>query len=172
MKRLVVPLEEFDLQSFVRNIIDFCREDVNPEIDPSSVIVSAKDYSLVPEWEPEDGNRDIEKEIVEEGLLLFFPFNAIDSDESHIKCADGNIYEIPAREDEDFDYDEFLPFIPDYMNMLGYAIRLDGKDLVIESAVHYLGAHVAPPPSIDPIENCGILDKALYEYIKGFVVKR
>ena len=58
------------------------------------------------------------------------------------------------------------------MNRLGYAIRLDGKDLVIESAVHYLGAHVAPPPSIDPIENCGILDKALEDYIKGFVVKR
>jgi hypothetical protein len=42
MKRLVVPLEEFDLQSFVRSIIDFCREDVNPEIDPQGVIVSAK----------------------------------------------------------------------------------------------------------------------------------
>lgn len=100
MKRLVVPLKEFDLQGFVRSIIDFCRKEVYSEIDPSSVIVSAKDYSLIPEWGPEDGNQNIEKELIEEGLLLFFPFTAIDSDESHLKCADGNIYEIPDCEDD------------------------------------------------------------------------
>jgi hypothetical protein len=39
-----------------------------------------------------------------------------------MKCADGNIYEIPDCEDKDIDYFEPNTVIPDYMNRLGYAI--------------------------------------------------
>ena len=164
------PVDKFDLKGFIQNTLEYCKQNVSEGIEPSSAIVISTGYSKPPK-QIDDGNRDLEKELIQDGLTLFFPF-AISSLDDTISCADGKTYKIPDYDDdENMESGEDITVLPDELNILGLTVRFIADCLVFETASHYLGSHVAPPPSIDPVENCGILDKAVDDYIKGFVVK-
>jgi len=124
------PIDKFDLKGFIQSTLEYCKQKVSEGIEPSSAIVISRGYSKSPK-QTEDGNRDLEKEIIQDGLTLFFPF-AISS--------------------------------------LDDTIRFYADCLVFETASHYLGAHVAPPPSIDFQENLGFLQEPIEGYISRFVI--
>jgi len=163
------PLDKFDLKGFIQNTLEYCERNVSEGIEPSSAIVISTGYSKPPK-QIEDGNRDLEKELVQDGLTLFFPF-AISSLDDTIRCADSKTYTIPDYDDnEGMESDEEIAVLPDEMNILGLTIRFYADCLVFETASHYLGAHVAPPPSIDIQDNLGFLQEPIEGYISRFII--
>ena len=103
-------------------------------------------------------------------MTLFFPF-AISSLDDTINCADGKTYKIPDYDDDESaeSYEE-ITVLPDEMNILGLTIRFYADCLVFETASHYLGAHVAPPASIDIQEKLGFLQEPIEGYISRFII--
>jgi len=164
------PIDKFDLKGFIQSTLEYCKQNVSEGIEPSSAIVIFKGYSKPPK-QIDDGNRDLEKEIIQDGLTLFFPF-AISSLDDTISCADGKTYKIPDYDDDESaeSYEE-ITVLPDEMNILGLTTRFYADCLVFETASYYLGAHVAPPPSIDIQEKLGFLQEPIEGYISRFVLR-
>ncbi len=164
------PLDKFDLKGFIQNTLEYCKQNVSEGIEPSSAIVISRGYSKQPK-QIEDGNRDLEKELIQDRLTLFFPF-AISSFEDTIRCADGKTYKIPDYDDdENMESGEDITVLPDELNILGLTVRFIADCLVFETANYYMGAHVAPPPSIDIQENLGFLQEPIEGYISRFVLR-
>jgi hypothetical protein len=109
------PLDKFDLKGFIQSTLEYCKQNVSEGIEPSSAIVIYRGHSKQPK-QIDDGNRDLEKELVQDRLTLFFPF-AISSFEDTIRCADGKTYAMP--DDESAESDEEITVLPDEMNILG-----------------------------------------------------
>jgi len=161
------PVDKFDLKGFIKSTLEYCKQKVSKGIEPSSAIVISRGYSKSPK-QIDDGNRDLVKELVQDRLTLFFPF-AISSLEDTIRCADGKTYAMP--DDESTESDEEITVLPDEMNILELTVRFYAGCLVFETASHYLGSHVAPPPSIDIQENLGFLQEPIEGYISRFVIR-
>ena len=161
------PVDKFDLKGLIQNTLEYCKQNVSEGIEPSSAIVISRGYSKQPK-QIDDGNRDLEKELIQDRLTLFFPF-AISSLEDTIRCADGKTYAMP--DDESAESDEEITVLPDEMNILGLTVSFCADCLVFETANYYLGTHVAPPPSIDIQENLGFLQEPIEGYILRFVLR-
>jgi len=162
MKR-VVEIGKFDLTGFTERVLDYCRRILNPEIDPTAGIVFAKDYSSVPESGEEGEKRNLQNEILEDDLMLFFPF-IMGGGEDSVVSADGKSWSFdPDDEDSEFS------ILSDPMTIYGLTLRKADESFIIESATHYLGACTFPPPFIDHIEDCGFLEKPMSDFVDLFV---
>ena len=83
-----VEIEKFDVVRFTEKTLDYCRTILDPEMEPTSGIGSAEENSSIPEFSDRK-ERDLRREILEENLMLFFPF-IMGRTESSIVSADGS----------------------------------------------------------------------------------
>jgi len=60
------PVDKFDLKGLIQNTLEYCKQNVSEGIEPSSAIVIFKGYSKPPK-QIDDRNRDLEKEIIQDG---------------------------------------------------------------------------------------------------------
>jgi len=160
-----VEIEKFDLMRFAEKTLDYCKTILDPEMEPTSGIGSAEDYSSVPEFSDRK-ERDLQREILEENLMLFFPF-IMGETESPIVSADGSSFSYDP-DDEDSEYS----ILSDPMIIYGFTIRKEDKNLIIESAAYYPGGCTFPPPFLEYKEDCSFLEEPMEKFIDSFIKAR
>jgi len=157
-----VEIEKFDVVRFTEKTLDYCRTILDPEMEPTSGIGSAEDYSSIPEFSDRK-ERDLRREILEENLMLFFPF-IMGVTESSIVSADGSSFSyVPDDEDSEFS------ILSDPMIIYGFTIRKEDENLVIESAAYYPGGCTFPPPFLEYKENLSFLEEPMEKFIDSFI---
>jgi hypothetical protein len=160
-----VEIEKFDLMRFAEKTLDYCKTILDPEMELTSGIGSAEDYSSVPEFSDRK-ERDLQREILEENLMLFFPF-IMGETESPIVSADGSSFSYDP-DDEDSEYS----ILSDPMIIYGFTIRKEDKNLIIESAAYYPGGCTFPPPFLEYKEDCSFLEEPMEKFIDSFIKAR
>ena len=160
MKQLTVPISEFDLSTFIKDILKFNKTVVSKEVDPSYAIVVVSEIGGIPNYGPESGGRDIYSELVDEGKRLFLPFSSSNIGEP-MPCADGNSYEI----DEDSD------FCMGDIDCVGYLVEKEGDNLLIQSAINAGGGCPVPPPSVELLEDCDVFEDGMREFLERYINK-
>lgn len=128
-------------------------------MDPAYSVAWVRNSGDIPQYDEDKDERDYLAELKEEGKMLYFTFSNTNVGDP-INCADGKEYEID--EDSDFCLGE--------ADTVGYLIRYDNGDLIINSAVNASGACVAPPPSIDLEADCDVFDEPMAKFIRKFIV--
>ncbi len=88
MKEIRIPLEHFGLEALLARTVEFLREWMSAEVDPTYGIVWVQSIGDVPVFGPESG-WDVLHALREEGKMVFFPFAFKDDDETLV-TADGN----------------------------------------------------------------------------------
>jgi hypothetical protein len=158
MEEKSITIDNFKLPQFIGSILEFLKTQVSKDFHPSWAIVSVSGPGEVPEYGPEDGNRDIESELINENKILFFPFSSSNVGEP-IPCADRKSYMI----------DEDSEFSLGYTDCAGYLFKYKGGSLIINSAVHAGGACIAPPPSVDIVEDCDVFELPMIEFLNKYI---
>jgi hypothetical protein len=154
MKEIIVPFEKFNFNGFVKEMLVFASEIMNPAYSVAWVYESG-DF---PEYDEDKEDRDYITELKEEGKCLYFTFSNVNIGDP-INCADGNEYEI----DEDSDF-----CIGD-VDTVGYLLQYKDGDLIINSAINAGGACTAPPPSVDIVLDCDVFNEPMERFIRKFI---
>jgi hypothetical protein len=161
MKEIRLPLNFFDLEGLLKQTIDFLKEQVSPEADPSFAMVWVENPGDVPTFGPQAGYDVLAA--IQGGKHVFFPF-AVYYDDLIVTCADGENYALELDEESD----ESECFI-DMKDAVGYLIQVQDDYVIIDPAIHAGGGSIAPPPSVDLCEDLGPLKKPMAEYIAQFI---
>ena len=164
MKDINVPLENFDLDGFINKTMDFLKAQASEDLDPSGSIYWVESPGRCPHDEGEKG-WDFRSKLLEGKVFLFFPFGFSDL-EGSFDCADGNSYtdrsgEAESAEDEDDDC-----LCGD--DIIGYLARVNDGSISIQFAICAL-AVCLPPPTVDLLTDCRVLEQPITQFIQGFV---
>jgi|GEM_PF-514550 len=162
MKEIQISLEEFDLEALLETTVQFLKEQVSPEVDPTYGIVWVQSNDDVPVFGPESG-WDVPSGLKKEGKIVFFPFARADADGT-FTCADGNTYGAAPDDEESDDY-----MLIGMEDSIGFLVQVKDGTVIINSAIHAGGACPGPPPSIDLSPDCGVLEKPMEKFIKDLV---
>ena len=161
MKYTNSEVDDFDFSGFIDTILKFNKTIISQDFDPTFAIVEVPEIGGVPIYGSENDGRDIYSELVNEGKRLFFPFSATNVGEP-IPCADGNSYELDEENGE---------LCMGVADSIGYLVEIENGKIVIHSAIHCGGACVAPPPSVDLLEDCEVFEEPMMEFLERFVGK-
>lgn len=162
MKEIRIPLEHFELEALLARTVEFLRECMSPEVDPTYGIIWVQSIGDVPVFGPESG-WNVLHGLRQEGKMVFFPF-AFKDDDGTLTCADGNTYR-QASTDEDTE-DGMLIGLED---SIGNLVQVKQGTIIFNSAIHAGGGCTGPAPSIDLRPDCGVLDKPMEKFIRGFI---
>jgi len=170
MKKLIIAEEQFNLSAFLEANCNFYSYHLEDEIDPTQMVYSVMEEGGTPTLYEE--KRDLMKDL-DKGLMLFVPFAIFEDEDGNFPCADGKTYNVNGNKiDEDEDEDEEIneqAFIIGELDIMGFLIAREGNTLHIDSAVCYPGACGGPLPSVEFVEECGLLSEPSEEFIKAFV---
>ncbi|MBN1333993.1 MAG: hypothetical protein JW971_09540 [Synergistales bacterium] len=163
MKQIRVPLEGFDMDSFLDAFLDF-EEDQFAEPFSSVYIVGSLGDQPV---NLDPGHNDIYREMGVDRKLVFFSFTAA-ALENCVECMDGGVYEaVPATGNELEDYRN--RFYPSEVTYVGYLMSLQNGYMVIDTALFYSGSPMNDP-TLELIDHCGILDIPMEVYIRQYIL--
>jgi len=157
MKEVIINKDKFKFNDFTASILEFLKS-WGMEVHPSYAIAMVEEPGDAPEYGPEEGRNNFLDEL-SAGNYLFFPFSTSNLDEP-ISCANGKAYKL----------DEESDFVIGDIDCVGFLIKLDNGNFIINSAVNAGGACMAPPPSVD-ITDCDIFDKPMKNYLNNFMIK-
>lgn len=169
MKELKVTTNEFDLDQFIEEILNFT-ETMVWDVDPTFPIVWVEKQGSAAKFGPEEGGRDLEVELLEDRKILSFPFSSSNVGEL-IPCADGNEYELPDYDEcGEEESEEVGEFCLGDCDCVGYLIEYTNGELVINSAIH-AGGGCMSPPTVHVEADCNVFDGPMTEFIWRFVRK-
>ncbi len=166
MRELRVPVNRFDLESFIDEIFNFLKTVLDEDTDPSYAVAWLREDNGEPDYGPENESRDHREELLEDRKILFFPFSTSNVDQL-ITCADGEEYELVGlyEADPDEEYEEFQLGDTD---VLGYLIKVENREFVINSAVHG-GGDSRRGPYIRIVQDCDHLDEPLHDFVIHYI---
>jgi hypothetical protein len=171
MTHLIISEEKFDLASLLGATFKSLSTYMEEDFDPSQGVYSVKEEGGMPTLY--DEKRDVIKDL-DKGLMLFVPFTIFENDDGNFICADGQTYNVNGNteedEDEEDEIDEREFYLGDF-DIMGFLIARIGNNLTIDTAVCYPGACGGPLPSVDFVEECGILSEPSEEFIRSFVLE-
>ena len=162
MEQLNVPLKEFNLTRFINKIIDFNKTVISNEFDASYIIAEVPKVGGVPKYKTGSKDYNFKSKLIEEGKRLFFPFSATNVGEE-IPCADGKTYEIDDEGESDLCFGE--------ADCIGYLVEIKDGKVIINTAVNYGGACVAPPASVEIQKECDIFEEPMRKFLGRFIRK-
>lgn len=174
MKRINIDQEKFDLPGLLEESCKFFQFSLEEGFDPTQAIYSVNEVGGMPTLY--DEKRDLMNDL-DKGLMLFVPFAIFEDEDGNFPCPDGNTYNVNGNkidEDEDEDEDEEIEergFFMGELDIMGFLIAREGNTLNIDTAVCYPGACGGPLPSVDFVEECGILGEPSEEFIRSFVLE-
>jgi hypothetical protein len=166
MQEIRVKVKDFDLESFIHETFNFLKTVVDGDTDPSYAVAWLREDDGKPDYGLEDQSRDHQEELLEERKILFFPFSTCNTGVPII-CADGEEYELVElfEQDPDEDYEEFR--LSD-QEVLGYLIKVEAGEIVINSAIHG-GGDLMLGSYIRIVYDCDILEEPLREFITHYI---
>jgi hypothetical protein len=178
-----IPRAEFDWAKFARAVTEFSQSLTLGSVEPFAIVEHGKlildddDLTLADDEQIEDiPTAPVER--LEAGFNLFAPF-AVFKDFCELACADGDLIEVPDLHEEDLeqddDEDEDAPLLTakqrelieatvcDENHSYGYEITSDGANLVFRPD---------GVCDVEAIEDAGLLDMPMTQFLKSFVRKR
>ena len=185
MKKIDIAIQQFQLEEFIKTTIagneNICSRSVFTFKNPNKI-----------EHENGDEQRPVE-EVLEKflaGEYLYANFSNCGIDHPRVYCIDGGEYLLLDDEaaEEYFEYeDEYEDEKPegfvctngiylDEYSSLGYLLKLE-KDVVTIQAVRYslaMNGFVGPcgidsTEGVEMLEDTGVFDEPMREYVKGFI---
>jgi hypothetical protein len=137
MKEIRISMEKFDLDGFIKKVLEFLESVVSEECDPTYGITWSETPDGYPRYGSEEG-WDFKTKLLDEPVILFFPFASFWGEKT-VRCADGNLYQCPWKntgywdpcEDEDEGDDEENPFGCE--DLVGYLVRVQDGTICITS---------------------------------------
>jgi hypothetical protein len=154
LRKIKVETDLFKFDDFAQAILNF-HEGIGENIHASAHILTV-DSEGNGEWGPDEG-WDNFLEVLENGDRLYFPF-IIPAFDQPVSCANGE--EVELGEDPEINLGE--------TDTVGYLMAKENNKFVIESA-HCEGGGPPFGEYIYP-EDCGEFDKAMNQFIKGFLI--
>lgn len=154
MKTLKTTVQQFDLKQY----LDDAKEFTTWHLDPDYKITWVEELGGT----PESGPIEVALEKLEEGKFVFVPFSSNNVGKG-IKLADGGFLKPSKNEKEDWGF-----YVSD-VDSIGYVIQLAGDDLIIQTALNAGSTNSAPPPSIRAMEEVGVLDRQMENYIRKYL---
>jgi hypothetical protein len=174
VNRLSVKIDEFDLTHFVEIIKDAFTipsddSECAGEITPYDEIVYGFSYGEFPRHWSEKAHPDIVKCILEDGLLVFLPFEISCFEDSLVFCVDGGTLDIPLSESEEQENEVIIEIAQDDSNVLGYCVIRQEGDLLIESCMHHKASGNNLVPFLRPLKSCGFLEERMTIFLEKFI---
>ena len=168
MIEIKMPVQKFDVEGFVTDILKFIESQGIGADGPETVIAEVEEDGSTPNWGELISDRNILHELLEEEKALFFTFSDTNIGEP-ISCADGNSYQIDNDEEYDEEDDEEESFCMGEAEVVGYVLKVSQGELSIQTVVHGPGLMCFDGPSVEEIEDAGPFEQGMTEYLKRFV---
>ena len=182
MKKIVIAIQQFQLEEFIKTTIagneNICTCSVFTFKNPNEIEHEYEDYEQRPVEEV------LEKFLA--GEYLYANFSDCGIEQPWIYCIDGGEYLLLDDEDAEdyFEGEEEKPegfvstngiYLDEYSS-LGYLLKLE-NDVVTIQAVRYslaMNGFVGPcgigsTEGVEMLENTGVFDEPMREYVKGFI---
>jgi len=156
METITIPFKQFRFNDFMRRMLEFSKEIT----DIAYAVPWVMDPGDIPEYDEDNIGRNYLTELKEEKKYLYLAFSSTNIGEP-IHCADKKEYEI----------DDNFNFCLGEADTVGYLLKFENGDLIINSAINAAGACTAPPPSIDIEKKCYIFDNPIQKFISEFIIK-
>lgn len=183
-----IPRADFDWANFSGAVTEFAQSLTLGSVEPfvivehSRLILDDDDLTLADDEQVEDIPTDpIER--LEAGFTLVAPF-AVFRDFCELAFADGDVIEVPdlheADLEEDEDDEDATPLtakqrelieatVCDENHSYGFQVTVDGANLVFRSVLVSESDCVC---DVEAIEDTGIVDKPMAQFLKSFAKKR
>ena len=184
MKEMKMPVQKFDVEGFVTDILKFLKSQEIGGDEPDVVIAEVEEDGSTPDWGESIPNRNIIRELLEEEKALFFTFSNTNSGEP-IPCADGKTYQIDYDEEDCDEVDEGNEETDEAEEeeddsaeyslglgegeVVGYVLKVSQGELSIQTVVHGPGMMCFDAPSVEEIEDAGPFEQGMTEYLKRFI---
>ena len=160
MEQLSIPINDFNLTGFIDEILNFNKAVISDEFDASYIIAEVPKIGGVPKYRAGSKDYNFKSKLVDEGKRLFFPFSATNVGEE-IPCADGETYEIDDEDESDLCFGE--------ADCIGYLVEIKDGKVIINTAVNYGGACVAPPSSVELQKDCDVFEEPMRKFLGKFI---
>ena len=172
MTEIRIPLEKFDLDSFIDGTLAFLKG----KADSPTLAITWVDEPGRYSNDETDVNWDFKSKLLTEPVSVFFPL-ALPDMEGSFECADGTSYLVTARdfyEEDDTDPEQEYDEDPDERfvmeDIIGALLRVDGNEMTVNLAVCPMSGCI-PPPTIDLLPEGHFLEKRLVDFVNGFVIQ-
>ena len=164
VKELKMPVEKFDAEGFVADIMNFLKSQQIGGDESEVVIAEVEEDGATPKWGDTIPGRNIVKELLQDEKALFFTFSGTD-DGDPVPCADGKSYQVSYEED-----DEVFECLGEG-EVVGYVLKVSQGELSIKSVIHGPGVTCCQAPSVSYIEDAGPFEQAMTDYVKRLIRK-
>ena len=170
MKKIDIAIQQFQLEEFIKTTIagnkNICSFSVFTFKNPNKIEHKIEDYEQRPVEEV------LEKFLA--GEYLYANFSNCGIEQPWISCIDGGEYLLLDDEDaEDYFEDEDEEEKPegfvctngiylDEYSSLGYLLKLENDVVTIQAVSYSL-------TSVEMLEDTGVFDEPMREYVKGFI---
>lgn len=148
---LQVPLDQFDLDAFLEGYRRLYRCWAGEEDDPDQSVTVAERFGDPPV--PVDGDRDLRKELLDHGWLLFFQMHEPLADDTAL-CIDGTRVSS----------DKFDIGVAD-----GYGFLVEIRDDVVSLHPALYDGSSGPIPSLDLQAHCSVLEEKMKRFAESCI---
>lgn len=164
MNEVKIPLDNFDLKSFIGSSSAFIREQGTGNPAPVTAIPVVEKDGTTPNLYEHAAGRVLHDEILEDKKSVFFPFSNPNTGDS-MMCADGRSYNIPKPGVHTSQNDAGLTISPS--ETVGYVVKTAGDQLSFNFAVQHLGGG-GSQAYVDTSKDVGLLENPMKEYLDSF----
>ena len=169
MQQLRISQNDFNLKGFVESTYEFLTNSLE-DVVPYACTEKVYEIGGTPTIGDSETGRDVFDDLNEEGTMVFFPFAIPDCDGGAYYASGGFISY--AKEEGEIE-EENVTVIPEGLlgetDVLGFLIRKDKDDYIIDSAISCAGACMAPLPSIELVEDAEEFEDEMKKFISLFL---